>query len=442
MKQRFNVKVILVLVMMVMLSGCKKETTDTSSNAVTPTAAPSLTVTAAPEEPTAAAEESEATPVPEQTKEDTTSKVIYDKDSALKDVFSDYFLMGGAINGMSAANAAINHEGMRNILIKHFNSTTVSNLLKPANLLNLAASRASSDGMPVLNFTNADPSLKFCLDNNIKMRGHVLVWYTQTPDWFFYEGYDNTKKLVDKATMELRMESYIKQAIEYCQDNYPGVIYCWDVVNEAYNDNGTIRTVDNYWYKTMKEDYIEKAFFYARKYADPEVKLFYNEYNVFVPSKRLAMSMMAFNLKKKGLIDGLGLQPTVGLNTPELDTDSAGSFKTTLEKFATLGLEIQITELSFMIDDEGDGKNLTPENLQKQADRYYEMMSLLLKMDTDNGGPCNITSVTVFGICDDYPLYPNHKQNLYLWDKQAQPKAAYYSYLQAGLDWQASLLNK
>lgn len=154
----------------------------------------------------------------------------------------------------------------------------------------------------------------------------------------------------------------------------------------------------------MKEKYVEKAFYYARKYAQKGVLLFYNDYNVFLPAKREAIYDLAFSLKKKGLIDGLGLQPTVGLDFPELDLDSSeSSFKKALERFSKLGLQIHITELNFEIP--GDESNRTPENLKKQADRYYEMMRLLLKEDKENGGPCNITCVTIFGICDDYPLY-------------------------------------
>ncbi len=397
-----------------------------------------LTPSPAEEEDDAAAGDNteDISPAPNKETEETELSVVYDRDSALKDVYSDYFLMGAAINGSSVSTAAINHEGMAEILKKHFNSTTLSNLMKPSYLLDQAGSKENSDGMPALNFGSIDPSLQFCLDNGIKMRGHTLVWHNQTPEWFFHEDYDVSKELADAVTMELRLESYIKQVLEYCQENYPGVIYCWDVVNEAISDDGRWRMTDSYWYTIMKETYIEKAFYYARKYAGEEVKLFYNDYNVFVSAKRLAIYTMAHDLKQKGLIDGLGLQPTVGLITPELDSDvSSSSFKKTLERFAELGLEIQITELSFEID--GKVNQITPENLQKQADRYYEMMNLLLKSDSDNGGPCNITSVTVFGICDDYPLYTNHQQNLYLWDKEVNPKPCFYSYLQAGLDWQA-----
>ncbi|BCS82260.1 endo-1,4-beta-xylanase [Anaerocellum diazotrophicum] len=362
------------------------------------------------------------------------------EDYALKDVYKDYFLVGAAINGYSVETAAINHPGMVAILEKHFNSTTLSNLMKPQYLLDYEATKASKDGMPVCKFDSCIPALQFCKEYGIKMRGHVLVWHNQTPEWFFHKDYDVSKPLVDAATMERRLESYIKQVIEFCQKNYPGVVYCWDVVNEAILDDGSWRETNNNWYTIMKEKYVEKAFYYARKYAKKDVALFYNDYNVFLPAKREAIYNLAQKLKEKGLIDGLGLQPTVGLNYPELDSDDIDSFKTTLETFAKLGLQIHITELNFEI--KGDESNRTPENLKKQADRYYEMMKLLLKEDTDNGGLCNITCVTVFGICDDYPLYKNFKQCMYLWDKNCNPKPCFYSFLQAGLDWKASLLSK
>lgn len=374
-----------------------------------------------------------------KTQNNSGTKVM--KDYALKDVYADYFLVGAAINGYSVETAAINHPGMAAILKKHFNSTTLSNLMKPQYLLDYEATKASKDGMPVCKFDSCIPALQFCKENCIKMRGHVLVWHNQTPEWFFHKDYDVSKPLVDAATMERRLESYIKQVMEFCQKNYPGVVYCWDVVNEAIEDDGTWRENNNNWYTIMKESYVEKAFIYARKYAEKDVALFYNDYNVFLPAKREAIYNLAKKLKEKGLIDGLGLQPTVGLDFPELDSDATdSSFKKTLEMYAKLGLQIHITELNFEI--KGDESNRTPENLKKQADRYYEMMKLLLKEDTDNGGPCNITCVTVFGICDDYPLYNNFKQCLYLWDKNCNPKPCFYSFLQAGLDWKASLSGK
>ncbi len=377
------------------------------------------------------------------------------EETPVKDIYQDYFLVGAAINGNSSDTMALEHEGMADILKKHFNSTTMSNLMKPEFLLDQKASKKSRDGMPVCKFDTCDPALEFCRENGIKMRGHTLIWHNQTPKWFFCKNFDEkTKKLVDKKTMTKRMESYIKQVITHCQKKYPDVVYAWDVVNEcvSVDDGSFVETkqgwklrgstkkdndfthddaVANLWYSTMGEGYVEKAFTFARKYADKDVKLFYNDYNVFMNEKMVNIYKMAEHLKKKGILDGLGLQPTVLLSWPDLDSDGMGTFKTCLEKYAELGLELQITELNFKID-EG---SVDDETLKLQSDRYEEFMELLLKEDSDNGGPCDITSVTVFGICDDYPLYgDDFKQNLYLWDKDCNPKPCFYGFIRPGLE--------
>lgn len=368
-------------------------------------------------------------------------------------------MVGAALNGTSLSTMALNHKGMAGILKKHFNSTVLSNLMKPEHLLDEQATKNSTDGMPVCKFDTCDSALKFCQENGIKMRGHTLLWHNQTPEWFFHVDYDVNKDLVDAATMEARMESYIRQVITHCQAGFPGVIYTWDVVNECIcvDDNSYVVTsggwklrsqtksdndfahdgyVPNYWYATMGESYVEKAFMYARKYADPGVTLVYNDYNVFMTEKMENIYKMVEELKSKGLIDGIGLQPTVGMRWPELNSDNEGSFKTCLETYAKLGVELQVTELGFKLTI--DPEDIDEEALQKQADRYQEFMQLLVDEDSDNGGPCNITSVTVFGICDDYPLYTDNHQNLYLWDKNCVPKPCFYSYIKPGLDLLAS----
>lgn len=194
------------------------------------------------------------------------------------------------------------------------------------------------------------------------------------------------------------------------------------------NDFTHDTAISNYWYATMGETYVEKAFALARKYADKDVKLFYNDYNVFMTEKMENICMMAEELKAKGLIDGIGLQPTVLMNWPKLDSTDEGSFRVCLETYAKLGLELQVTELSFKLNGAGSAYQL-----ERQSDRYEEFMRLLLEEDSDNGGPCNITSVTVFGICDDYPLYENFSQNLYLWDKLCNPKPCLQGFLRPGM---------
>lgn len=369
---------------------------------------------------------------------------------ALKDLYSKYFMMGAAINGSDKKTAAIRHKGMSEVLKKHYNSTSLSNLMKPCYLLDEKACAKAAKGKEDItevevNFDSCKESLDFCKENGIRMRGHTLVWHNQTPEWFFKKGYDEKKGYVSKQVMAKRMENYIRQVMEYCQKNYPGVVYCFDVVNECVDDVGSgssdskdgwaCRTKfngdDNYWYATMGTDYVYKAFEYARKYAADDVKLIYNDYNVFMPVKRDNIIALVNKLKEDKLIDGIGLQPTVNLYYPsELKGESEDSFETCLKEYAKLGLEIQITELSFQIDEQSDVRN--DDTLKLQADRYQEMFELLVEMDAENGGPCNITGVTVFGICDDYPLYDDLVQCLYLWDKNCKAKEAFYRIREVG----------
>ncbi len=380
--------------------------------------------------------------------QEMTGRDVSDTDGpALKDLYKDYFLMGAAINGSDKDTAAIHHEGMSEVLKKHYNSTTLSNLMKPAYLLDekecaKEGKKKANTTKVALNFDSCKESLDFCRDNGIQMRGHTLVWHNQTPEWFFKKNYDEKEEYVSKNVMAKRMENYIKGVLEYCQNNYPGVVYCWDVVNECVDDamgdssvnwncRKTFNDGDNFWYAAMGTDYVEKAFEYARKYADKDVKLIYNDYNVFVPSKMDAIYNLVKSLKDKNLIDGIGLQPTVDLYNPdELQGDSYDSFENCLKKYAELDVDIQITELSFKIDEETGERD--EKSLKRQADRYQEMFELLKKMDTNGGGPCNITSVTVFGICDDYPLYDDMVQCLYPWDKECKPKEAFFRIREVG----------
>ena len=237
---------------------------------------------------------------------------------ALKDLCSDYFTLGVGINGSTLENQTLNMPEYMAVAKRHFNSCTMSNLMKSAYILDQQGSQKSveeGDGSPVLSFAAIDPTLEWCQANGMRMRGHTLVWHTQAPEWFFREGYEENEPYVDKETMLMRMESYIAQLMTHVQDEYPGVVYCWDVVNEAVDpDRGDpdsyflCRTENdgtpNPWYETIGEDYVEMAFTYARKYAAEDVKLFYNDFNTFQIPKRDAIYALCASLKEKGLIDG------------------------------------------------------------------------------------------------------------------------------------------
>ncbi|NLK75063.1 MAG: endo-1,4-beta-xylanase [Clostridiales bacterium] len=350
---------------------------------------------------------------------------------SLKDSNKNYFKLGVGIYGSAIENCAINSPEYMIVAKKHFNSVTMTNLMKPSYILDQEQSINNlSNGIadPVLTFNTIDNTLQWCLDNGVQMRGHTLIWHAQTPDWFFKEGYQSSGELVDRETMQYRMESYIRQYLAYVQEKYPGVIYCWDVVNEAvepselmsdknsffscrtkYGDNEP-----NLWYEILGQDYVELAFTYARKYAADGVSLFYNDYGTIDSKKLDNIYRLCEHLKQKGLIDGIGMQGYWGISSPTL-----GTLKDAIYKYTELGLEIHITELSIDVEAETD------EGLIKQANRYASIMRLLQTVDTDGGGKANITSVTFFGLMDGYMLYDNDTNTSRLFDKNLQKKLAF-----------------
>lgn len=379
--------------------------------------------------------------------EDKTSKatvIIDDYDitasvsgTPLKKAYEDYFMMGVGLNGSSIENATVRSDAMSEIIKYHFNSVTYSNLMKSSYFLDQKGSIDNyNHGItsPAVKFDSAIEGLEFCMENNIQMRGHVLVWHNQVPEWFFKEGYQSDGEFVDKETMLGRLESYIKQVLTFIQEEYPGVIYAWDVVNEAVENSAgayetesgfNIRTKfdgtkDNLWYKVIGVDYVEKSFEYARKYADSDVKLFYNDYNTFQSMKTSKIYALASYLKEKGLIDGIGMQGYMNLTYPGI-AGGNDSFMTALSKFAELDLEIHITELSISAPDKDE------ESMEKQAQRYENLFQILIGLDTASGRNANITSVTVFGLMDDYLFYTNDETNSRLFDGNLQPKPSFYS---------------
>ena len=210
------------------------------------------------------------------------------EDVPLKDLCAGNFMLGVGINGSTLENQTLNLPEYMELSKKHFNSCTMTNLMKSGYILDQRGSIENlekGDESPALFFGSIDPTLEWCKENGMKMRGHTLVWHTQAPNWFFREGYKDDGEYVDKETMLARMESYIEQLMTHVQENYPGVIYCWDVVNEAVEPDSydpesffMCRTKcgadPNPWYETIGPDYVEAAFTYARKYADSDVKLF------------------------------------------------------------------------------------------------------------------------------------------------------------------------
>ena len=351
---------------------------------------------------------------------------------SLSEAYSKQFPMGCEVYSYNLKNDEI-----LQFIKHHYTRVTFGDELKPESLLNQEKSKASADGMPVINTDIIDKCLSLAQANNLQVRFHTLVWYSQTPDWYFCEGYEaqydgngtaktNITNLVDEETMLQRMQSYITQIIQYTETKYPGVVYAYDVVNEVINDNGCkLRTGTKSLYGAIfgEEDstYITKAFEYARAAqtaAGSGAKLFYNDYvGMASPGQMKAVVKYLADAKAAGTIDGLGMQA----HQTNLNVSDGDNIKNALNLFKQNGYEVQITELDFASKDNSESGQET------LANAYSKFMNIVLTQKNSNN--VNVSGVTFWNLTDldtwlntqkdDGPYYPS------LFDENYMPKAAF-----------------
>ena len=328
------------------------------------------------------------------------------------------FKMGGAIGA-----GEMYKDKYKNMIASDFNSVTPTNELKLYSLLD-SANRNTKNGMPAMKWGNADKILSWAQENNIKVRGHVLVWDAYMTEWFFYEDYNN-KVLADAETIKERMKYCINEVISHCEEKFPGVIYAWDVVNEAVADgmNETksddpcrIRTsrsgTKNLYYETIGRDYVKYAFKYARECVEKngyDIKLFYNDYNNFYADKRKAIINLVqevnakdkINPEGKILVDGIGMQVYVGGYGTQAGCMNEGdirSIKETIELYASLGFEVQITEMAV--------RNYDKTQEAKHAEYYGKMASMLRDINKTANG--KFTCWAIWALVDNPGLDKNN----------------------------------
>ncbi|OJH39931.1 endo-1,4-beta-xylanase [Cystobacter ferrugineus] len=331
--------------------------------------------------------------------------VIEEGIPSLKDVFAQDFLVGTAFS-----NSELLTEADRKLLAKHFNSTTPGNVLK-------WDSTEPQEG--VFNFSGADAAVQFAVENGQRIRGHTLVWHSQTPDWVFRDASGN---LASKELLFQRMKTHIHTVM----GRYKGKIYAWDVVNEVFDAAQPDGLRRSPWYQIAGEEFIEKAFLFARE-ADPEAVLFINDYNTHESGKSQAMYNLVKRLKAKGIpIDGVGHQTHVSLYYPTVQ-----EIESSIVKFADLGVETHITELDVSVYSSSSQRYDTfPEELkQKQAALYKQLFDVFRRHKN------LITSVTVWGKDDGntwlrtFPVARNDWPLLF--DERLQSKSAYWAIVDA-----------
>jgi endo-1,4-beta-xylanase len=329
--------------------------------------------------------------------------------AALKDVVPRGWLIGAAINQRQSDGvdtAAVD------LVTRHFNSISPENLLKFESI-------QREPGR--FTFEAQDRYVAFGAARGMAVIGHTLVWHSQTPAWV-WEGADGSP--AGRVTMLERMQTHIATVV----GRYKGRIRGWDVVNEALNDDGTVR--DSPWRRGIGDDYIARAFEFARQ-ADPEAELYYNDFNLAShPGKRAGAIRIVRDLQQRGLrVDAIGEQGHWRLDTP-----TAAAIDQTITELRATGLKVMITELDVNLlppaprlargeapspasNPFADG---LPDDVQQAlARRYGDAFRVLLAHRDD------ITRVTFWGVSDaDSWLNRGRVNHPLLWDRQRRPKPA------------------
>jgi endo-1,4-beta-xylanase len=338
--------------------------------------------------------------------------------TSLKAAYKGDFVIGAAINAAQITGQDARGDA---IVTAQFNS------ISPENVLKWALVHPQPDKY---DFTLADQYVAFGRKHHMFIVGHNLVWHNQVPEWVFHDDHGN---LLTRDALLARLRDHIHTVV----GRYKGKIQSWDVVNEALNEDGTMR--QSLWLKIIGDDYIEKAFQYAHE-ADPRAMLTYNDYNLENEAKRNGAIALVKKLQAKGIpIAIIGLQNHDNLTWPTADQEDA-----TISAFEALGLKVAISELDINVlpsaghqptadvalsiqqnkalNPYADG---LPDSVQQQlAARYAELFRVFLK----HRG--TVTRVTFWNVTDgdswlnNWPMQGRTNYPL-LFDRTGQPKPAF-----------------
>ncbi len=337
---------------------------------------------------------------------------------SLAQSFADHFDVGAALAPSTFRSINSNQVSL---VETHFNRVTAENDMKWSSI---------HPGPTSFSWTAADTFVEFAEQRGLQVHGHVLVWHQQTPDWVFTndDGSD-----VSADVLWARVEEHIAAVAE----RYGGRVAYWDVVNEAFEDNGSLR--DSKWRQILGDDYIAQTFQIADRLL-PDSKLVYNDYSLFVQTKRDAVVAMVEDLKARGIrIDAVGMQGHYNLRRPGPEEVDAA-----ITAYAGTGAEVLITELDLDVlpsEREIAGADLDattasdprldpysyclPEEVEQQvAERWASLFEVFLRHSD------SISSVTFWGVDDggswlnNWPVNGRTNYPL-LFDRSQQPKPSF-----------------
>jgi endo-1,4-beta-xylanase len=332
--------------------------------------------------------------------------------------------LAGATKGKFLFGVAVNNQQVNGVnpkeselIAKEFNSIVAENCMKPQ-FIHPQENKYQ--------WTDADKFVAFGEKNKQAVTGHCLIWHSQTGGWFFVD--DSGKDVTPEVLRER-----IRQHIITIVGRYKGRVKGWDVVNEAFEDDGTYR--NSKFYQILGKDYIRYAFQYAHE-ADPDAELYYNDYNVETQAKCDAIAELVKELRAAGCrIDAVGSQAHMHMDSPSLiDTEAS------LKKLKDAGVKVHITEwdisilpnpysgadisVNFAYSKEMDPyREAVPESVQQEWNkRVLDMFGLFLKYNDV------VDRVTIWGLNDasswlnDFPIR-GRKDYPVLFDRNNQPKS-------------------
>ena len=345
--------------------------------------------------------------------------------TSIKDTYSGIFeRMGNVVSYNTSWNNGyqMQSDDTMKFVKHHFNSYTLENELKPAQILSdwsgtISVSEAKKLGYVIpdgytestvgkLNFDSVDKILEIANQYGLQMRGHVMQWHQQTSTRFFKEGYSSSGANVSKEVMDKRLEFYIRSVMKHVMDKEKSLtgkagslVYCWDITNEythRTNDPAATSWMDVYGDMGLKPTYVKKAYEVAydelKQYGlQKDITLFYNDYNEYDVADEIVELINYINEGEEAKIcGGIGMQSHITVNYPSLE-----KYGTAVDKFLATGLQVQVTELDIGIED-----GQTEEDL---ANHYSDIMKLLISKQENRDKSVNargITGVTVWGLYD------------------------------------------
>lgn len=396
---------LLSLLLVVSLAGCTPKEVVQNTPEVTESVTPEVTPV----------EEVEVTPEPTATPEPTKTPAEMIGDLSMKEMFAER----GMKVGTCLTTTMINDSEINNLLLTQYSSITMENAMKPDATFDRVKSVESGE-IEITLGSEAIKMLDWARDNGMAVRGHTIVWYSQTPDWIFYENFDKNQGLVSRDTMLKRLESAMKNTFGTLEElGYADLFYAYDVVNEYWMEDGTMR--QNKWMETIGEDYVWYALYYARQYAPENIDLYINDYNEQYKSSSVVKFLDTL-VDDEGnyLMDGIGLQAHL------YTSDNVNTYLQTVDKLASTGLKLEITELDVGLGAYQKQELAIDENLKKQGKYYYNLFKGLF--DRIDAGTLKMDSVTLWGVSDKYSWRSEY--NPLLFNKKNAPKYAFFGIMQ------------